>query len=110
MPAHLLSITLFVIPAIAFLLGLARFPSWSCAICPAIEIIVWGIRRLNASPSYEMKHALLLVGLLFAAASLSAWVGGRAISGWIRWASRKPLAGRKSPSASCWSCPVFDDT
>lgn len=90
MPAHLPSIALFVLPAVAFLLGLARLPFWSCAICPAVEAIVWGIRRLNASADYDMRHALLWIGLLFAAASLIAWLGGRAISSWIRWTSRNP--------------------
>lgn len=97
MPAHLLSIALFALPAIAFLLGLARLPAWTCAICPAVEVIVWGIRRLNASANYDMKHALLSTGLLFAAASFIAWLGGRAISGWIRWVSRKPMPGPKEP-------------
>ena len=40
-PAHLLSIALFALPAIAFVLGLARLPAWSCAICPAVEVVVW---------------------------------------------------------------------
>jgi len=97
MPAHLLSIALFALPAIAFLLGLARLPSWSCAVCPTVEIMVWGIRTMNASANYDMKHTLLWTGLLFAAASVIAWIGGRAISGWIRWGSRKPLAGPKEP-------------
>lgn len=91
MPAHLLSIALFVLPVIAFLLGLTSLPTWSCAICPAVEAIVWGIRRLTASADYDMRHALLWTGLLFAAASLIAWLGGRAISVWVRWAARKPL-------------------
>lgn len=97
MPAHLVSIALFVLPAIAFVLGLARLPAWSCAICPAIEVIVWGIDGLNASANDDMKHAPVALGLLFAAASLIGWLGGRAISGWIRWASRKPEAGPKQP-------------
>lgn len=97
MPAHVLSIALFALPVIAFLLGLARLPTWSSAICPAVEVIAWGIRRLSASANYDMKHALLWTGLLFAAASLVAWLGGRAISGWIGWASRKPVAGPKEP-------------
>jgi hypothetical protein len=97
MPAHLLSIALFALPVIAFLLGLTRLPTWSCAICPGVEVIAWGIRRLSASANYDMKHALLWIGLLFAAGTLVAWLGGRAISAWIGWASREPVAGPKEP-------------
>ena len=63
MPAHPLSIALFALPALAFLLGLGGLPA--------------------------------RVGLLFAIASLIAWLGGRAISLWIRWVSQKPPAGPK---------------
>ena len=97
MTAHDVSIALFALRAIAFLLGFAGLPLWSCAICPAVEVIVWGIRRLNASVADDMKHAYLLVGLIFAVASVITWVGGRIISAWMRSAFSKPAARTKKP-------------
>ena len=97
MTAHDLSIALFVLPAIAFVLGLAALPLWSSAISPAIEMIVWGLRQLNASASDDMKHAYLRVGLICAVASIITWLGGRAISAWIRSAFAKPTAGPNEP-------------
>jgi hypothetical protein len=87
--AHYLTVLLFGLPLVAFLLGLSRVPTWSCVLCPLIEVIAWTVLRLAASPDDDMLHAYLWVGLIFAIACAVGWSGGRAIRMWVRWASRK---------------------
>ena len=89
MALHYVSVVLFGLPLVAFLLGLSRVPTWSCVLCPLVELIAWSAFRLTASAADDMLHAYLWVGLIFAVACFVCWVGGRAILLWIGWASKK---------------------
>ena len=82
-----LHVLLFVLPLVAFLVGLSRVPIWSYAVCPLVEVIVWGVAWLNASQDDDMKHAYLWIGLIFACSVF--WLGGRAIRVWVRWTNRE---------------------
>ena len=88
---HFLSLFLFIgVPGIAFLLGFSKLPWWTSAVCPAIELAVWGWQRINVDPTYDEKGVVVAVAVLFAIASLVTWVAGRGLSGYVRLLRRQP--------------------
>jgi hypothetical protein len=89
MARHFLHVLLFVLPLVAFLVGLSWIPIWSCAVLPLIEVIVWVVAWLNASARDDMKHAYLWIGMIFAIACSFFWLGGRAIRVSVGSASRE---------------------
>lgn len=86
-----LSLFLFMgVPAIAFLLGLSKLPWWTIAVCPVVELAVWGWKRVNVDPTYDEKGVIVAVAVLFAIASFVTWTAGRGLSGYVRFLGRQP--------------------
>lgn len=78
-----------VFPLLAVGVGLARWPWWTVALCPAASMALGISVVANEPPNYDMHGFGLSLGIAGAVASVVAWLIGRGIAA-VRQSRKQP--------------------